>query len=91
MEKGGQPGNKNATKDRRMITSALNRAVTQNPDKLRRACDKVLDDAADGNLAAFTFIADRLEGKPQQTNVLQGDDDKPLVTQVIRTIVRPGA
>lgn len=66
-EKGGQPGNKNATKDKRLITDALRRTVTQNPDKLAKACLKLLDDAVDGNTTAFTIISDRLDGKPQQS------------------------
>lgn len=86
-EKGGQPGNKNATKDRRMITDALKRAVAQNPDKLREACEKVLQDAAEGNLGSLNFIADRIDGKPTQT--IAGDDDNPItINQVVRTIVK---
>jgi hypothetical protein len=89
-EKGGQPGNKNAVKERRMITSALTRAVAQNPEKLRKACLKVLDDAVEGNLAAFNTIADRLDGKPAQTNILTGDEDNPITIQEIaRRIIDP--
>lgn len=65
-EKGGQPGNKNAVKETRMVTSALKRAAAQNPDKLREACEKVIEEAANGNLAAFNVLADRLDGKPTQ-------------------------
>ena len=88
MEKGGQLGNKNATKEHRLITSALRRAVVQNPDKLRTACEKVLDDAVEGNLAAFTVLADRIDGKPAQTNVLEGGDN-PIITKIVNEIVRP--
>jgi hypothetical protein len=76
-EKGGQPGNKNAVKERRMITSALTRAVAQNPEKLRKACLKVLDDAVEGNLAAFNTIADRLDGKPSQSMDVNVTEKKP--------------
>ena len=86
-KKGGQPGNTNATKEKRMVTDALRRVVAQNPDKLRKACKKVLDDAAKGNLAAFSIIADRLDGKPGQSMVLQGDENHPLVTRIERAIV----
>lgn len=86
-QKGAQPGNKNATKEKRMITNALRRAVAQNPDKLRKACERVLDDAVNGNLAAFNTIADRLDGKPGQSMVLQGDEDKPLFNTIERVIV----
>ena len=67
MERGGQPGNTNSTADKRLVTNALRRAVTPSPDTLRAACEKVLADAQDGNLAAFHVIADRLDGKPPQS------------------------
>ena len=89
MESGAQPGNKNSTADKRLITSALKRVVTQSPNKLKKACEKVLADAVGGNLASLGFIADRLEGKPAQSVTLLGDEDKPLVTKVIREIVDP--
>ncbi len=86
-EKGGQPGNTNATKDKRLITDELRRVVTQSPEKLKAACVKVLDDAVAGNLGAFSVIADRLEGKPAQALIHQGDEDKPLVTKITREII----
>ena len=42
---GAPKGNTNATKEHRLITNALRRAVVQSPDKLKKACEKVLDDA----------------------------------------------
>jgi len=87
---GAPEGNKNAVKETRLITNALRRVVVQSPDKLKKACEKVLADAVDGNLAAFTVIADRLDGKPAQTNILEGNDEKPLVlTQIERAIIDP--
>ena len=72
MESGGQPGNTNSTADKRLVTNALKRAVAQNPEKLRKACMKVLDDAVDGNLAAFNTMADRTDGRPAQSVSLGG-------------------
>lgn len=87
---GAPEGNTNATKDNRLVTNALRRAVVQSPEKLKKACEKVLADAVDGNLAAFTVIADRLDGKPAQTNILEGNEEKPLVlTQIQRAIIDP--
>lgn len=77
--KGGQPGNKNATKERRMITDALRKVVAQGPDKLKKACEKLLDNAADGDIAAFNVIADRLDGRPAQSMTIGGDSENPLV------------
>ena len=89
MERGGQPGNKNATKERRLITSALRRAVVQSPDKLRAACEKLLEDAMNGNIAAFREIADRLEGKPAQTQILEGGEKPVTIDGIVRTLVDP--
>jgi hypothetical protein len=63
---GAPKGNQNARQDNRMITNALRRAAAQNPDKLREACERVVFDAAEGNLAAFNVLADRLDGKAAQ-------------------------
>ena len=65
-ERGAPVGNQNATKEQRMVTAALKRAATQDPDKVRKACEKILDMAVEGNLAAFSIIADRLDGKAVQ-------------------------
>jgi len=87
---GGQPGNSNATKDKRLVTDALRRAVVQSPEKLRKACEKILDDAKEGNLAAFSVIADRLDGKPAQSMTLSGDEDNPIaITEIQRVVIDP--
>lgn len=72
-------GNTNAKKENRLITDALKRAAAQNPDMLREACMKVLEDAASGNLAAFNTLADRLDGKPAQALNVGGQEDNPLL------------
>lgn len=88
-ERGAQVGNKNATKDKRLITDELRRVVTQGPAKLKKACEKLLDEAAKGNLAAFNVIADRLDGKPAQSLTVGGDEENPLVTKIVREIIDP--
>ena len=85
---GGQEGNTNATKDKRLITDELRRVITQSPEKLKKACERVLDDAVDGNLAAFSVIADRLDGKPAQS-VLLGNDPNFPITKVENEIIDP--
>ena len=65
--KAGPPeGNKNAAKQRRLITDALRKVVTQSPDKIRAACEKLLDAAAEGDIHAFREISDRIDGKAIQ-------------------------
>jgi len=78
VKSGAQPGNTNATKDKRLITDELRRCVTQSPEKLKAACMKVLNDAVDGNLAAFSVMADRLDGKPAQSHLHGEDSDNPF-------------
>ena len=53
---------------RKFVEGTLRKAVHQSPAKLRRACDRLLDIAADdpdprNAMAAFSLIADRLDGK----------------------------
>jgi len=86
---GAPEGNTNATKDKRLVTNALRRAVVQSPDKLRAACEKILDDAVEGNLAAFGVIADRLDGRPAQTTVLEGGENPIGIEQIVNTLVSP--
>ena len=70
---GAPKGNTNSRKENRLITDELRRVVTQSPKKLKEACEKVLSDAVEGNLAAFTVMADRLDGKPAQSVSLDGE------------------
>lgn len=84
---GAPKGNTNGKKENRLITDALRRAVVQSPEKLRAACDKLIEKAEEGDIAAFNVIADRLDGKPAQSLTVAGDDDQPLVTRIERVIV----
>jgi len=81
---GGAPiGNQNGVKETRLITNALRRAVVQNPEKLRTACEKVVEDAANGNLASFNAMADRLDGKPPQSTTFDGHITHQDITEVL--------
>jgi hypothetical protein len=81
--KGGQPGNTNASRKNRIVSNALSRVVTQNPDKIREACEKLLDRAVEGDLPAFREIMDRLEGKPVQA--VEGTGEGGTITLTIST------
>ena len=67
----GTKGNRNAAHDKPW-TRALERAVAQDPDKLRRIALKTLDMAEEGDAAARKEIADRLDGKPIQPVEMSG-------------------
>jgi hypothetical protein len=81
--KGGQPGNTNASRKNRIVSNALSRVVTQNPEKIRQACERLLDRAAEGDLPAFREIMDRLEGKPIQA--VEGAGEGGSITLTIST------
>lgn len=72
-ERGGQPGNQNATKNK-VWRDTLDRAIAQDDGKrLRASAEKLLDAASNGESWAVKELADRLDGKPAQQVLLQGD------------------
>lgn len=60
---------------------------------LRRIAEKVVLMAESGDMAAIKEIGDRIEGKPAQTQIVQGDEDGgPVrVDKIERVIVDPKA
>lgn len=63
---------------RRTVENALRRAAHRSPLKLDRACDRLIDSAADGEswqerMAAFSLLADRLDGRARQSLDITGD------------------
>lgn len=100
-ERGGQPGNTNATKNRPWRL-ALDRALEKKSrvdqiEALDVIAEKVIDTAIAGPsyekgdpwLSAVHELADRLDGKPAQQLQLSGDEENPLVTKVVREVVKP--
>lgn len=75
---GAPIGNQNAVKQNRIITDTLRRVIAQNPDKVRQACENLLDEAAKGNLSHFKEMTDRHEGKSVQPTELSGPDGGPI-------------
>jgi hypothetical protein len=62
-----QPGNK-ANAKAKLFDGALRRAIAQDDgNRLRAAAEKLLDEAADGKAWAMALLADRLDGKADQT------------------------
>lgn len=72
-ERGGQPGNTNAVGGApKPFLDALNRAIKQTDGKkLRAAAEKLLDLAAEGEPWAIKELADRTDGKAQQSNTVE--------------------
>ncbi|HYE25086.1 MAG TPA: DUF5681 domain-containing protein [Clostridia bacterium] len=75
-----------------MLNIAIKEAHDEGRDKLRAVADKLVELAINGDMQAINAIADRLDGKPAQAII--GDceaDPIHLVTEIRRTIVRPGS
>jgi len=89
MPVGGQPGNQNATKGR-LWNDALRMAIAQDDRvRVRKAVEKLLDLAAEGEPWAIKELADRLDGKPVQQTVLENSDGTPLLAGIQVTFVKP--
>lgn len=90
---GAPKGNKNSSRANRLWADTIRRALAQDkdPNRLRRLAEALIAKAEDGDLGALKEIGDRLDGKPAQQLVLQGDDDGgPVRWQAVeRRIVRP--
>jgi hypothetical protein len=67
---GAPVGNRNAVKNK-LWSDTLRRAITQDSgDRVRRAAERLLDSAAQGEQWAIKELADRLDGKPAQSAAL---------------------
>lgn len=76
-------------KSDKIWSDAVRRAVLRRlenvegkPQKIERLADKVVDMALDGDIAAVKEVADRLDGKPAQQQILTGDKDSPIELKV---------
>lgn len=93
MKSGGQPDNDNAKKGMQ-YNSALKRALARSGNSvdggLNKVCDQLVKAAIGGEQWAIKEVADRIDGRPAQTNILLGDEDNPVAfTKVVREIVDP--
>ena len=88
MGKRGAPiGNKNGTKQKRLVGDMLRRVAAQNPDKLRKACERLLDQAVEGDVMAFREFTDRTDGKAIQPLQGPGDGGEHLVHHLVEQII----
>jgi hypothetical protein len=81
-ERGGQIGNNNAGKNK-PFWRAIDKAIAQdNGERLRKAAERLLDLAAQGEQWAVKELGDRLDGKPAQA--ITGADGEPLTITFVR-------
>ena len=85
-------GNKNAVKGKAFY-EALRKQLARSGGTVDKGLLKVagvlLDAALEGEQWAVQEIANRIDGKPAQINILQGDEEHPLINRIERHIVRP--
>jgi hypothetical protein len=77
---GAPIGNKNAQKGR-LWNDQLRRAIIQDDGRrLRASVEHLLNQASNGEPWAIKELADRLDGRPRQTNALEVSDEPELKT-----------
>lgn len=79
-------GNTNAAKKNRMLTDALKRELTQNPEEVTAIARKLIDRAKEGDAWAQALIYERCDGKVPQA-LIGGDEDEPPI-QVKEILIR---
>lgn len=77
---GAPAGNQNARKANRMLTDALKRELTQNPEDCRLIARMLIDKAKAGEPWAQALIHDRVDGKAPQPHTGGDEDDPPIRT-----------
>lgn len=91
-ERGGQPGNHNATKNKpwiRAIERALaKRSKVAQVEALDDLAEKLLANCEKGDMAALRELGDRLDGKPNQS--ISGPDGDGVPVSIKVRYVSPG-
>jgi hypothetical protein len=75
--RGAPLGNSNATKNK-VWADMIRKVATQNPEKMRKAAESLLNLCVEGDIAAMKEFGDRLDGKSKQQVELSQDADNPL-------------
>jgi N-methylhydantoinase B/oxoprolinase/acetone carboxylase alpha subunit len=90
-EGAGAPlGNQNSIKSNRYFAETIKRMVKQSDGEvLRKIAQALIDKAEDGDLGAIKEFADRVDGKAMQENKMTGDENAPIVLNVITGVPQP--
>ena len=79
----GQSGNPSGSAPKKIWVAALNRAIAQDDGKrLREAAEKLLDMAAQGDIAALRELGDRIDGKAIQA--IQAEVDARVIVEMVK-------
>ena len=71
-------GNKNSRKDNRMPTDRLKMELKQNPEKLKKIIQALIDKAISGDMAAIREVFDRVDGKVVNQVSAEVVDNSPI-------------
>ena len=76
--------NKNSIKENRLFANRLRMILKQNPDKLNKICEKLVEDASDGNNSHISanIVMDRVDGKATETVQNEGTTTVKIVTGI---------
>jgi len=80
-------GNKNGTKNK-LFYDRLRLELTQNPYKLAKIVDALLEKAQEGEAWAVNTVMDRVDGKAIQSTEVSNADGTPL-SNILVTFVKP--
>jgi hypothetical protein len=84
---GAPAGNRNGTKQKRLLSDCLKRELTQRPGDILAIANKLIESAKAGEPWAMALIHDRVDGKAPQP-VVGGDDDDPAVKVLTEITIR---
>ena len=87
--RGGQPGNNNAKKNK-MFYDRIQKHLIQNPAKLEKIVETLVQEAQNGTPWAVKEIMDRVDGKAVQATEISGSDGNAIeISQIEFVIKRP--
>lgn len=87
---GAPAGNRNASKSK-LWEDAIRRAVLADDGRrLRAIAERLLDKAAEGDVAAMKEVGDRLDGKPRQAIEHTGEGGGPIIGTINLVALKGG-
>jgi hypothetical protein len=87
---GGQPGNTNSSKEKRIWGNIIRKlAIQEDYKRLHAMAEKLYEKAAEGDLGAIKEVGDRLDGKAISTTELTGVDGSDLPLSIGLRFVEP--
>ena len=80
---GAPKNNKNSSKENRLFAKRLKMILTQQPEKLDKMCNKLIDDAIEnGNTTSANLVMNRVDGMPQQEIHNEGETTVKVITGI---------